>query len=85
MSLPALSPNADTRSITDRVNVLIRAYNQQRNAVAVADLPDPAKEGPGSRAYVTDASSATFGAAAVGGGSNSVPVWTDDAGTWRVG
>ena len=28
MSLPALAPAADTRSITERVNVLIRAYNE---------------------------------------------------------
>ena len=29
MSLPALPVTADTRSITERVNVLIREYNQQ--------------------------------------------------------
>ena len=28
MSLPALPPEADTRSITERLNVLIRGYNQ---------------------------------------------------------
>ena len=34
MSLPALPVNADTRSITDRVNVLIRDYNNPPVAVA---------------------------------------------------
>jgi microcystin-dependent protein len=33
MSLPALAPAADTRSITERVNVLIRAYNEGGRAV----------------------------------------------------
>ena len=33
MSLPALAPAADTRSITERVNVLIRAYNGGGRAV----------------------------------------------------
>jgi microcystin-dependent protein len=34
MSLPALPVNADTRSITDRVNVLIRDYNNPPAAIA---------------------------------------------------
>ena len=85
MSLPALPSGADTRSITDRLNALIRAHNQQRNPVRVDDLPDAEREGAGSRAFVTDADSATFGAVAVGGGSNAVPVWSDQAGHWRIG
>jgi hypothetical protein len=33
MSLPALAPAADTRSITERDNVLLRAYNEGGRAV----------------------------------------------------
>ena len=37
----------------------------------------------GDRAFVTDANSTTFGAAAVGSGSNKVPVYYD--GAWKIG
>ena len=38
MSLPALPVTADTRSITERVNVLIRDYN---NPPAVVPVQEP--------------------------------------------
>lgn len=38
----------------------------------------------GARCYVTDATSAVFGAAVVGGGVNRVPVYRDNVG-WKVG
>ena len=37
------------------------------------------------RFMVTDATTTTFGAAVVGGGSNPVPVYRDPSGTWRIG
>ena len=52
--------------------------------VTVANLPSPTVAGAGARAFVTDATSTTFHAAAVGGGANSVPVFVDGS-TWRVG
>jgi len=39
MSLPALPPEADTRSITERLNVLIRDYNQQLRTPPGVILP----------------------------------------------
>jgi microcystin-dependent protein len=39
MSLPALQPTADTRSITERVNVLIRDYNTALRVPAGVVLP----------------------------------------------
>lgn len=83
MSVPALPVTADTRTITDRVNVLIRAHNRAAPAV-VADLPAAASVMPGTRAFVTDATSSTFGAALAGGGANAVPVYATATG-WRVG
>lgn len=50
----------------------------------VAGLPLPATAGAGARAFVTDATSVTFGAAVVGSGTHAVPVWTDGTG-WFVG
>lgn len=50
----------------------------------VASLPVPATAGAGARAFVTDATSAVFGAAVVGSGANAVPVWTNGTG-WFVG
>lgn len=50
----------------------------------VAGLTAPASAGPGATDFVTDATSATFGATVVGGGSNKVPVWCDGS-TWKVG
>lgn len=38
----------------------------------------------GSRAFVTDATTTTFGTIAVGGGTNKVPVYSDGT-NWRIG
>jgi hypothetical protein len=50
----------------------------------VAALPSAATAGEGARAFVTDADSTTFNAAAVGGGSNKVPVFSNGT-AWFVG
>lgn len=52
--------------------------------VAVANLPPAIDLGVGAHAFVTDATSGTFGDAAVGGGSNKVPVYSDGA-DWFIG
>lgn len=50
-------------------------------AVTFATLP--AAPDVGTRAFVTDATVATFASAVVGGGSNKVPVFYD--GAWKIG
>lgn len=50
----------------------------------VDTLPSAAAVGAGSRAFVTDATAATFGSAAVGGGANAVPVWSNGS-IWLIG
>lgn len=52
--------------------------------VTVAALPAAATAGAGARRFVSDATSATFGAAVSGGGANTVPVWSNGTG-WLVG
>lgn len=56
----------------------------QTGGVKVAQLPSPVSVGAGYRAFVLDATSATFGAAVVGGGTNKVPIYSDGVG-WHVG
>lgn len=81
-SLPALSPNPDTRSLTERLNVLIRERNEARNPVAVASLPDATKN-TGSARMVNDATATTFWTIVAGGGANTVPVRSDGT-NWRI-
>jgi hypothetical protein len=54
-----------------------------RNGVRTVAALDPAPL-EGDRSFVTDATSAVFGAAVVGGGANHVPVYRDNVG-WKVG
>lgn len=84
MSLPALPSTADTRSITERINRLIRFFNVATNAVAVADLPSAVTEGDGARALVTDADTPVLGDVVAGGGAVRVGLISDGT-DWRVG
>jgi hypothetical protein len=82
MAIPALATTADTRTISERVNVLVRDFNGRRTAVPTAELP--ASPAVGERWIVTNASSATFNAVLTGGGVNIVPVFWNGS-QWRVG
>jgi hypothetical protein len=59
------------------------AYLKTRS-YTVAALPSAATAGPGARAFVTDATAATFLATVTGGGSNKAPVVSDGA-NWKIG
>lgn len=92
--VPLYVPSAgDARkfSLTTLVTFLSDAFSSftassyiATTATTVADLPSAATAGAGARAMVTDADSATFNAAAVGGGANIMPVWSNGT-TWRIG
>jgi hypothetical protein len=56
----------------------------QTLASTYAQLPNATSAGAGTRAFVTDGSTATFGATVAGGGSNKVPVYSDGT-NWKVG
>jgi hypothetical protein len=52
----------------------------------VAALPAPSGSiPPGTRAFVSNATATTFASIPVGGGANTVPVYVDGAGAWRIG
>lgn len=50
----------------------------------VATLPSASAAGKGARAFVTDATATTFASNVAGGGSTSVPVYSDGA-NWNIG
>lgn len=92
--VPLYSPSqGDARkfSLTTLVSFLSGAFTSltassylATTATTVASLPSAATAGAGARAMVTDANSTTFNAAAVGGGANIVPVFSNGS-TWRIG
>jgi hypothetical protein len=53
-------------------------------SVAGTALPSATTAGKGARAFVSDATVATFASAYTGGGSNNVPVYSDGT-VWRIG
>jgi len=53
-------------------------------ATTYSSLPSASTAGAGTRAFITDGNTATFANAVAGGGSNSVPVYSDGI-NWRVG
>jgi hypothetical protein len=92
-SLP-LSPNEFNQQYQDQLNNILRLYfNQVQSALnqlaattnyLVADLPSAADSGSGARAFVSDATTPTFGATVAGGGAVKVPVYSDGT-NWKVG
>lgn len=60
------------------------AETVQTTAVLYSALPTAADAGIGTRAFITDGSTATFGATVTGGGANKVPVYSDGT-NWKVG
>lgn len=60
--------------VCNTVQTTPRTFAQLPNAVGLT----------GGRAFITDGSTATFGATVAGGGSNKVPVYSDGA-VWKVG
>ena len=78
-------------NVSGAANVLVLSSTVIDSAVVVKTLsttvgalPSAAGVGAGARAFVTDATSTSFNAAAVGGGANSVPVFSNGSG-WYIG
>lgn len=92
-NLPLAPSQYDSR-YQEQFNNVLRLYFNQLNKIVgqlqadapyvVAELPDAAVSGVGSRAFVTDANSPTFGATVSGGGLVAVPVYSDGT-DWKVG
>ena len=60
------------------------AQTVQTSPTTYAQLPNATTAGAGTRAFITDGSTATFGATVTGGGANLVPVYSDGT-NWKVG
>jgi hypothetical protein len=92
-SLP-LSPKEFEKQYQDQLNNVLRLYFNQLQATLgqlaattnylVADLPSAADSGSGTRLFVSDATTPTFGSVVVGGGAVKTPVYSDGT-NWRVG
>jgi hypothetical protein len=76
--------NANLHFTFDSMGVFTAETVVRTIPVTVSALPAAATVGAGARAFVTDADSATFGAPAVGGAANSMPVFSDGTG-WFIG
>lgn len=85
MTLPVIPRGSlNNPSVENTVNRLVRDFNRKRIGATVAQLPSAAQEGVGARAFVTDATTTTFGAIVAGTGTNPVPVYSDGT-NWRIG
>jgi hypothetical protein len=92
-SLP-LSPKEFDQRYHDQMNNILRLYFNQIQSTLnqltattnflVANLPSAAASGSGARAFVSDATTPTFGNVVVGGGAVRIPVYSDGT-DWRVG
>jgi hypothetical protein len=89
-----LSPKEFNQQYQDQLNNILRLYFNQIQATLgqlavttnflVANLPSAAASGSGARAFVSDATTPTFGNVVVGGGAVKIPVYSDGT-NWRVG
>jgi hypothetical protein len=64
-------------------NILTAGYVKVQ-ATTFAGLPSASSAGVGARAFITDATSTTFNAAAAGGGANNMPVFSNGT-SWFIG
>jgi hypothetical protein len=83
-ALPALPSAPDFRSVSERVNVLIKDYNLRHSSCLVAELPAADSVPYGQRTFVTDANATTFNSIVAGGGVNNIGVRSDST-NWRIG
>jgi hypothetical protein len=65
-------------------NIIVDDGVIKTNAFTVSSLPLAANAGIGSRSFVTDADTRTFGNTVVGGAGNAMPVWSDGT-NWYIG
>ena len=76
--------NNTTVNQTLSANVVLATSYIKITPTDYANLPAAATAGAGARAFITDANGITFAANVAGGGSNSVPVFSDGT-AWKIG
>jgi len=68
----------------DVLNTLVAAFITNTSITTVAKLPTASMANAGSRTFVSDATVTTFGTTVVGGGSNTVPIYSTGT-SWNIG
>jgi len=66
------------------LTVLTNAYITNTTIYTVATLPTASTSNAGTRTFVSDSTSTTFGATVTGGGTNTVPVYSNGT-SWKIG
>jgi hypothetical protein len=66
------------------LTVLTNSYITNTTLYTVSTLPTASTSNVGTRTFVSDSSVTTFGSTVVGGGTNTVPVYSDGT-SWKVG
>jgi hypothetical protein len=64
--------------------VLTNSYITNTTIYTVATLPPASTSNLGTRTFVSDSNTTTFGATVAGGGTNTVPVYSNGT-SWKVG
>ena len=64
--------------------VLTNSYITNTTIYTVATLPTASTSNAGTRTFVSDSTTTAFGATVTGGGSNTVPVYSNGT-SWKVG
>ena len=77
-------PASWLNDVNDAVYTTVPALVAEDAPVTVSQLPLTSSVLPGNRRFVIDATVTTFASIVVGGGSNSVPVYSDGT-NWRIG
>ena len=66
------------------LGTVIDAYITNTSITTVAKLPTASMANAGTRTFVSDATVTTFGSTVVGGGTNTVPVYSTGT-SWKIG
>ena len=70
--------------LTNSLTSLVSIANTSSTIYTVNTLPDAAIAGVGARTFVSDSSVTTFNTTVAGGGTNTVPVFSNGT-NWKVG
>jgi len=70
--------------LNDILTTLVSTYITNTSIVTVAKLPTASMTNVGTRTFVSDATATTFGSTVVGGGTNTVPVYSTGT-SWKIG
>jgi len=66
------------------LTIINNAYITNTTVYTVATLPTASTSNLGTRTFVSDSTTTTFGATVTGGGTNTVPVYSNGT-SWKVG